>query len=436
MAFSSNDCGYGAEGHLQPKSTFCSIPLQPPINGAFTAKLYQKCSTKMTNSSSAERLPAVDLARGIALLGVALVNVHAFAAVWSTVYGLDLAKNSADVIAEYAIAVLFTHRSYPVLVFLFGVGLTWQWQHLPEYARKPNQLRPRLWALLLIGVAHGLLLWPGEVLTVYALMGLVLVSILRFSDRVILGVAIAVYLGTALLYSSLGASWLALGSAPTPVVEPTASFALSSLRSALQSHRQEFLDRGLMQVLVPDFWAHALLGIWAGRSGALQRFLLDPFGHRGVVIVGALLFSFGTTLEIMAARYGGWDALVTQDTGIALMTLALLWASLGGLWLWLTISGVWAQRGDSGLKNLIVAAGRAPLTQFIGQSIVFAVLFNKSLVGLYGELGRGGYSLIAIATYGLLCAFIRAWLASGHAHGPMEVVWRRLTGLTSQQRTL
>ena len=390
----------------------------------------------MTDSSSTERLPAIDLARGIAMLGVALVNVHAFAAVWSTVYGLDLAKNAADVIAEYANAVLFTHRSYPVLAFLFGVGLAWQWQRLPEADRSPNRLRARLWALLLIGVAHGLLLWPGDVLAVYAVMGLVLVSILRFSDRVILAIVIAVYLATGLMYSSIAMSWFMWDGATVPVVEPTSSFALSSVRSALQLHRQEFLDRGLMQLLVPDFWAHALLGIWAGKSGALQRFLHDPLGNRGVVIMGALLFSFGTTLEIMAARYGGWDALVTQDRGVALMTLALLWASLGGLWLWLTIAGVWAQRDDSAFKNLVVAAGRAPLTQFIGQSIVFAVLFNKSLVGLHGEVGRGAYSLIAVATYLLLCAFIRAWLASGHAYGPMEIVWRRLTSLFSPQRTL
>ncbi len=388
----------------------------------------------MTDTTSGERLSAIDLARGIALLGVALVNVHAFAAVWSTVYGLDLAKNSADVVAEYANAVLFTHRSYPVLAFLFGVGLSWQWLRLPEADRRPNRLRPRLWALLVIGVAHGLLLWPGEVLSVYAMMGLVLVSILRFSDRVIFGAVIAAYVGTMALYWSIGLSWLVLGGAATPVIEPTASFALTDVRSALQAHRPEFLDRGVMQLLVPDFWAHALFGVWAGRSGALQRFLHDPMGDRGVVISGAMLLSFGTTFEIMAAQYGGWDAMTMHDTGTALMTFALVWASLGGLWAWLTIAGVWARCPDSGLKSLVVAAGRAPLTQFIGQSIVFAMLFNKSLVGLHGELGRGAYSLIAIATYGLLCGFIRAWLASGHAHGPMEIVWRRLTSSFSSQR--
>ena len=390
----------------------------------------------MTRALLTERVSAVDLARDIALLGVALVNVHAFAAVWSTVYGLDLAKNTADVVAEYANAVLFTHRAYPVLAFLFGVGLAWQWQRLPLVNRKPNRLRARLWVLLLLGVAHGLLLWPGEVLTVYAVMGLALVSILRFSDRVILGVVIAAYLGTALMYSSIAMSWYAFEGNAIPVVEPVASFALTSIRSALQSHRQEFLDRGLAQLLVPDFWAHALLGIWAGRSGALQRFLHDPFSNRGIMMSGAMVFSFGATLEIVAARYGGWDALVTQDMGIALMTLALLWASLGGLWLWLAVAAVWARCGDSGLKSLVVAAGRAPLTQFIGQSFVFALLFNKSLIGLHGELGRGVYSIIAIATYGLLCAFIRAWLASGHAYGPVEIVWRRLTSLFSSQRTL
>lgn len=389
----------------------------------------------MTSLSSIERLPAIDLARGIALLGVALVNVHAFAAVWSTVYGLDLAKSSADVVAEYVIAVLFTHRSYPVLAFLFGVGLAWQWQRLPEHEQKPNALRSRLCALLLIGVAHGLLLWPGEVLTVYALMGLLLVTLFRLSDRVVLGLMIAVYVGTAVMYTGIAASWLMWPGSAIPVVEPESSFQLSSIPAALVLHRQEFLDRGLMQVLVPDFWAHALLGMWAGRSGALQRFLQEPFGDRGVVILGALLFSFATTLEIIAAPRGGWDALVTQDVGVAWMVFALLWASLGGLWLWLTISALWAQCRESVFKTLVTAAGRAPLTQFMGQSTVFALLFNKSLIGLHGELGRGMSSLIALATYLLLCAYLRAWFASGHPYGPMEIVWRWLTNLLSPQRS-
>jgi uncharacterized protein len=387
----------------------------------------------MPDSTASNRLIAVDLARGIAMLGVALVNVHAFAATWSALYGLDLARSSADVVAETVNALLFTHRSYPVLSFLFGAGLALQWSHLPKDTRRPQQLRARLWALLAIGVMHGLLLWPGDVLTTYAVLGLLIVGLLQFDNRVTLGLAVIVYALTAALYVSIGVAMLASQNEPYPVVEAAASFAANTLATALSLHPGEYVDRGLVQILVSDFWGHALLGLWAARSGALQRFLAAPFARPGIAVVGALLLIAGSATELVAAKYGGWNAVTNEDLGYGLMTIALLPASLGGLWFWLTVAACWGRSryAMSTPASLVVATGRAPLTQFIGQSLVFAVLFNKSLVGWHGELGRGSYSLIALATYLLLSGFIRAWLASGHAHGPMEMVWRRFTNLLS-----
>ena len=389
----------------------------------------------MPESTAQDRLIAIDLARGIAMLGVALVNIHAFAATWTSLYGLDMARSTADVVAETVNAMLFTHRSYPVLSFLFGAGLALQWSHLSEFICRSQHLRARLWALLGIGVVHGLLLWPGDVLTTYAVLGLLIVGLLRFDNRVTLGLAVVVYALTAALYVSIGVAMIAAAGEPYPPVEAAASFAAQSLTTALSRHPGEYVDRGLAQILVSDFWAHALLGMWAARSGALQRFLANPLARPGVVIIGALLFVAGGTTELIAAKYGGWNALTNEDFGYGLMTIVLLPASLGGLWFWLTVAACWSRNSfsRSTLASLVVSTGRAPLTQFIGQSVVFAVLFNKSLVGWYGELGRGTYSLIALATYLLLCAFIRAWLASGHAHGPMEIVWRWLTKWLSPQ---
>ena len=390
----------------------------------------------MENSIASNRLIAIDLARGIAMLGVALVNIHAFAATWSSLYGLDMARSIADVVAETVNAMFFTHRSYPVLSFLFGAGLALQWSHLPETTRRPQQLRGRLWVLLAIGVTHGLLLWPGDVLTTYAVLGLLIVGLLKFDNRVTLGLAVVVYALTAALYVSIGVAMIATPSDPYPAVDSAASFAASRLATALSRHPGEYVDRGLVQLLVSDFWAHALFGMWAARSGALQRFFAAPLARPGVVFVGVLLFAGGSATELLAAKYGGWNALIFEDVGYGVMTIALLPASLGGLWFWLTISACWGRSryADSALASLVVATGRAPLTQFIGQSIVFALLFNKSLIGWHGELGRAAYSLIAVATYLLLCAFIRAWLASGHAYGPMEIVWRRLTKRLSPPR--
>ena len=392
----------------------------------------------MLDSTAPDRLVAIDLARGIAMLGVALVNIHAFAATWSSLYGSDMAGSMADVVAETVNAMLFTHRSYPVLSFLFGAGLALQWSHLPQTTRRPNQLRGRLWALLAIGVVHGLLLWPGDVLATYALLGLLIVGLLKFDNRVTLGMAVVIYALTAALYVSIGVAMIASGNEPYPYpsLDATASFAASRLTTALSLHPGEYLDRGLTQLLVSDFWAHALLGMWAARLGALQQFFAAPFARPRIVVVGALLFIAGGATELIAAKYGGWDALTVEQFGYGLMTIALLPASLGGLWMWLTVAACCGRSRwvNSASASLVIATGRAPLTQFIGQSIVFALLFNKSLGGWYAELGRGAYSLIALMTYVLLGGFIRAWLASGHAHGPMEILWRWLTKWLSPQR--
>jgi uncharacterized protein len=397
-----------------------------------SSELQPTSVASIATESSESRVAAVDLARGVALLGVALVNVHAFAATWASLYGLDLARGAADVMVEILTAMLFTHRSYPVLSFLFGVGLAWQWSRLSrtsDASPRPQQLRPRLWALLLIGLAHGLLLWPGDVLATYGLMGLLIVTLLRLSTRAILALTLTVYGVTFAFYLSIGWSMMTSSAPPYVPLETTSSFAARSVSTALSLHFGEYLERGLVQIIVSDFWAHALLGMWAARSGVLPRFLAAPLANRRLIVAGTFLFAVGSGLELFAARYGGWNALASSDYGYGLMTIALLPASLGGLWLWLTVAACWGQSrfADRPLASLVSAAGRAPLTQFIGQSVVFAVLFNKSLVGLHGEPGRAAYSLIALATWLLLCAFIRAWLASGHLHGPMEIVWRRLT---------
>ena len=383
------------------------------------------------------RYLAIDLARGIAMLGVALVNVHHYAVGWTMLYALDLAKTPWDVFAEYFVAILFSHRSYPVLAFLFGAGLALQWARLPEATRTPGDLRPRLWALLALGLVHGLLLWPGDVLATYAIVGLVGVGLVRRSGRRVATIAASVLVIATLLYALLGFSAILFSDAPRPWPWPeTSSFSADTWRSALAQHPMEYLERGLAQLLVLEMWGWFALGLWAAQTGALPRFVAAPFARKGIVALGVAAFIGGTVVECFAALHGGWDARMYNDIGSGVMTVALVPASLGGLWLWFTLAALLSKRGDAkrGVASLAIATGRAPLTQFFGQSIVFAIVFNKSLIGWHGELGRFAYSMIAITTYILLSGFIRAWLANGHAHGPMEMLWRGLTRLVSSQR--
>ena len=70
------------------------------------------------------------------------------------------------------------------------------------------------------------------------------------------------------------------------------------------------------------------------------------------------------------------------------MTLAAVPVSVGAIWAWLALATHLARAQPSLLRTLAIASGRAPLTQFIGQSLLFALLFNDSLIGWHGEVGE------------------------------------------------
>ena len=149
---------------------------------------------------------------------------------------------------------------YPLLAFLFGVGLAWQWQQLAE-SRKVRRLRPRLWALLLIGVCHGLLLWPGDVLSTYAIVGLCVVALAGASAKRLRRWAIAAYALAAIFYSAAGAMmWLWAGP-PSLLPEVPSSFAQSALRVAPGDASRRISRTRTGADTGPDLWAHVLFGM-------------------------------------------------------------------------------------------------------------------------------------------------------------------------------
>ena len=161
--------------------------------------------------------------------------------------------------------------------------------------RTTAALRLRLWALLLIGIGHALLLWPGDVLSTYAILGL---GMAWFAGAPAPGLRrwlFGAYLFAALLYGVLGAAMMMQwASPPRPVVESTSSFAQTSLMAALALHPREFLERGITQTLAPDFWAHVIF--WhLGRTNRCTATL--PRQRNGRAGVGACIWRGATLLR-------------------------------------------------------------------------------------------------------------------------------------------
>jgi uncharacterized protein len=387
------------------------------------------------------RIAAIDLARGWALLGVALVNVHAAALGWDRHYALDLALasgNALNIIAELIVGLLFSHRAFPLLAFLLGYGIVKQWQSLANRndAQKARaQLRRRYVALLIIGAVNGIVFWPGDILGVYAIM--VLVALLRWpkSSTVVASITIGLGLLTIAMYASvLLPMWtLALDAERVtadvaPIEIESTSFALTTLSQVLPMHLREYANYGLAQLLIPEIWGCVFAGIWVAQRGTLERWLDpgEPFPR--VFMVGIALSTAALLLDAYAAAIGGWNRLHQFNRGEWFMYLSSPLAIVGCILVTLAAARAWSARPGlmPQMQSFFIAAGKTPLTQFIGQSIIFALIFNKSLIGWHGELGRAAYSAIAVFAFVSVAGFARAWIASGYARGPLEMLWMRL----------
>jgi uncharacterized protein len=385
-----------------------------------------------------DRYEAIDLARGWALLGVAMVNVQALARGWTSHYALNLATTWYDLLAEYIVGVMFAHRAFPTLAFLLGVGLAYQWRSLStatptDAAQARSSMRARYVALLLLGIAHGLLVWPGDIVSAYALVVLLLFWKWPLSDRS-LKRQIALF-GTLLVLVHAASLWALSAWPALAEMDPTApSFANPDWLSALRSHPAEYLSFGLVQFLIPEVWLAVLLGVQLGQSGRLDAWLRDPSKTSGLwLAVGVTSFVIGTALELAASRLGGWSYDLGAWPGAALLMLGLPLTAFGSVFLVLSVARAWSPQQLPGLRSLFVAAGRAPLTLFFGMSLLMVPIFHEACLGWHGDLGRAAYSLIAMATFFSLAAFSRAWLQSGHSRGPFELLWLRLASRSGKR---
>jgi uncharacterized protein len=396
----------------------------------------ERSSIYLLNASdpAATRYDTIDLVRGLALLGVALVNVHAFATGWDSHYALDRAAHVADVIVEYVVGLVFAHRSFPVLGFLLGLGISMQWRRTDEAAidrsqdqLQLRQLRARYVALFLLGIAHALLLWPGDIVAAYALIVLIMLWFwpktterLRLWSIIAMSLMLAAYFPAAAIYLT--------NTEPFPPF-PTPSFALPSFIDAWLLHPREFFSYGAVQAMLPEVWASILVGAWLGQSGAVLRWLRgesDPVSTRRWFAFGFALYGLGALLDIAGAQWGAWANVPESGVGMALWVLGLPPALIGCVFVWLSLARAWHADALPLLRELFIAAGRAPLTQFFGQSFVFAIVFNESLLGLHEKIGRAAYSSIACITFFVIARLSQLWRAGGRQRGSMETVWLAL----------
>ena len=146
------------------------------------------------------RVEAMDVARGFALLGIFCVNIECFQNIFA-----ELAEHRppagpmSAVISHYFVTIFCQGKFYTLFSMLFGMGLVLQRGRAVEAGRNFNAMYlRRLAALFLIGLGHALLLWYGDILFIYSIVGVLLFLCSGFRAK-----TLAIIGGTVLLVSTL-----------------------------------------------------------------------------------------------------------------------------------------------------------------------------------------------------------------------------------------
>ncbi len=397
-------------------------------------------STTLTPLAPSERIDNLDVLRGVAVFGIALMNVEYFTSpLLDMSEGIASGERGFDWLADAFVYVFVQGKFWTLFSLLFGMGFAVMLGRAQAAGRSfaPLYLR-RTFGLLLFGLVHALLIWSGDILVSYALTAVVLLLFFRDTPTQRLwkwGVGIwSAMIGLMLLGA---AAMLARGDAAQGPDAGEGAAIVAALRDAeiaaysagsyaeATAMRLRYFGHALTMnlALVPLVLGMFLVGAWLVRSGVMAR----PGEHRRLFVRLGWIGGIGglalTALSVAINANPATDGTPSAD-GMLAMALHMAGSPLMSL-AYLAIVVLALQRGASWLRTL-APTGRMALTNYLAQSVIGTLVFYAYGLGLWGEVSRAWQVLGVVVVFALQMVVSRWWLARFRL-GPLEWLWRAFT---------
>lgn len=403
--------------------------------------------TAVSPVTTTERIQVVDILRGFALFGILLVNMAFFKSSWMPAnLGGSTDQSTLDRLATLLIDLLAEAKFFTLFSFLFGFGFAIQMLRAQRkgIAFVPRFLR-RLLVLLAIGLIHLLLIWYGDILVSYALIGFLLILFRNRSPRALL-IWVAVLLLPQVLLAAAGIGLIeavrlvpdvavTLAPAETDTLSQFSATRAQDLQvygsgsyPAIIAYRAASLPITLVGSLisVPTILAMFLLGLYAGKRGILHDVAAHQVFLRRVRLWGLLLgLIVSGGLVLLQPQLSLFSSIYTQFINIALAG-PLLSMGYAATIVLLAQQERWRRR-----LAPLAATGRMALTNYLLQSLIFTTIFYGYGLGLFGQVGAATGLLLTVIIYGLQIP-LSVWWLRRFQFGPMEWLWRSLTYLKPQ----
>jgi uncharacterized protein len=365
----------------------------------------------------------IDELRGFALLGIAIANAPGFAFRYGTYANVDLQSSSASIVAFFVFA-LITTKFYSIFSFLFGYSVKFTTRDFS--AQSQALLKRRLSILAWIGVAHGCLLFFGEIVLLYVIFGWVLLRFLKLSDRALWVWAISLSTVVALVivtltYGAPIATGLQDNAENTVVSQVFNRVANGSFREALVA-RSSLYFSGVISVVLgagPQILGLFLIGIIAARQ---QWFLHDcaPVNWvRSVVkwtspVTGLIALLFAWVL----VGQGVENRMTTRSAILIEAVHALVVPLLALCWIFFL---QWLTRLAPNCLILFRLSGRCSLSCYVLQSVFFATVFSSWGWAQYQRLTVPQVLLVSVAVWAFTLVAMQIW-SIFFKQGPLEML--------------
>jgi uncharacterized protein len=393
-----------------------------------------------------ERIHAIDVLRGFALLGILPVNMMAFAHVFAAYQYPRLAGGfeGVDFAVWCIIDLIFEQKMITTFSLLFGAGLYLQVTRNEERRGRIGAARGlyyrRVGWLLLFGLFHAYFLWYGDILTYYALLGMLVYLFRRRSPRfLIITAVILIIIGSLLGWAfSLMLDNPEAGRQMRDMMSPSAEKLRQEEAMVRGSSFLELAWRRapvtatfqIMMFFMFGLWRLAgvmLLGIAFVKLGILAAQRTASF-YRTCVLLGLglgiplTLYSQQVFLEpeLDLRRYFTTSS-VADYYGSLLMALSYL-----GL-VMLAVQNNWFPAAQARLA----AVGRMALTNYFSHTLICTFIFHGWGLGQFGYWSRSQLALLALCIWAFQLIISPIWLRH-FQFGPMEWLWRTLTYLRRQ----
>ncbi|MYM93928.1 DUF418 domain-containing protein [Duganella vulcania] len=387
--------------------------------------------------ANSSRLDVIDALRGFAIVSIMLLHNIEHFDFYFLPAGLPAWLVSVDKMIWDSLFFLFGGKSYAIFALLFGLTFYIQ-DHHRELRGEDFRARFAWRMVLLLGFGlFNSMFYHGDILSIYAVLGLALIPVARLRSRVVLCIAAFLLL--------LPHAWVEFFQAlpnPDEKLADPASWAYFGRAEKYMAHGSAFdvwmgnLTNGKIGVIrwswengrVFQIPALFMLGMLAGRKGLFIPSVSNKTFWRKTLLIAVLAF---IPLYLLKSNPDLWHigaavrrpllVIVTSWSNVAFMAVLVSSFTL------LSYAGNWL--------GIFSPLGRMSLTSYVVQSIVGTSIYYGFGLGLYQYTGAS-FALAIGLTLAVLQRQFSVWWLRRHKQGPLETLWHKATWIGAQREAM